>query len=139
MPPVSRPGAIVKVVPPVSQTRAENRNGATPEENGATPLFEEGEAALLWGSFSQADCRGGRWSVLTARLFGSGIPCLADSFKTGLTSERTLCAVRPGWLSLERSWGNPPAIVQWAASTQSELVPPDSRTRADSKPGPPVS
>ena len=90
------------------------------------PCSKEAIRTCFGARFWSPDGRGGRWSGLAARLFGSGIPCLADSFKTGLTSERTLCAVRPGWRSLGRSLGYQTATFQWAASTQSELVPPVS-------------
>jgi hypothetical protein len=82
------------------------------------PCSEKAMRPCFGARFWSPDGRGGRWSGLAARLFGSGIPCLAYSFNTGLTSERTLCAVRPGWRSLERSLGNQPATFQWAASTQ---------------------
>jgi hypothetical protein len=82
------------------------------------PCSKEAMRPCFGVRFWSLDGRGGRWSGLAARLFGSGIPCLAYSFKTGLTSGRTLCAVRPGWWSLGRSLGNQPATFQWAASTQ---------------------
>ena len=126
-------------MPPASRTRADETNRRNPSVDLGRRRVNLGHPSVEFGRirrmvpppcskkairpcfgarFWSPDGRGGRWSGLAARLFGSGIPCLAYSFKTGLTSERTLCAVRPGWRSLERSLGYQPATFQWAASTQ---------------------
>ena len=126
-------------MPPASRTRADETNRRNPSVDLGRRRVNLGHPSVEFGRirrmvpppcskkairpcfgarFWSPDGRGGRWFGLAARSFGGGIPCLAYSYKTGLTGERTLCAVRPGWRSLGRSLGHQPATFQWAASTQ---------------------